>query len=235
MNSARPIAVGPCRLFKKQCELRPRSAVVWFKSLLVRRSNQSEKCLLGEWVDSFLTLYSDSTLCVRGGNCERSQVVAIVKLVDVYRQLLFGESLCVPKEVPTVSNKFRSSMLGVPNQLTNNTHMIWLYFFSKHTLNKWLVAFCRAIPTELLNEFKVAKACYHQLKKMKRDPPSLALKNHIHLFFPSREFDPEAGSPPMNDFKISVLPNRQRPRHSKSKKHRKRINKCSRGSRSQKN
>ena len=127
----------------------------------------------------------------------------------MYREIVFGEgmiSICVPEEVPTMNSKFRSSMLGVPD--ARNNQMLWLFFFSQHTLYKWLVAVCRSIPAERFNEVAVSQVCHQHLRQKGKDSPSLALKNHIHLFFPSRDAGHVADSPAMNEFKISVLPNR---------------------------
>ncbi|GFO14580.1 pleckstrin-like protein domain-containing family b member 2 [Plakobranchus ocellatus] len=184
-----PIAIGPCMLFKKYSRKRSRTAGLWLKSLCARGRSCSRSRLLerGQWVDSFLTLYSDSTMCVRDDSCEKDNVVANIKLVDVYRKLQFGDGIMsetLPEKVPTMDSKYLSSMLAVPFEPHYNSQVTWLFFFSKQTLNKWLVAFCKSLPWEKLNDANVSKACQQQLMHIEKSSPPLALKKHIRLFFP---------------------------------------------------
>ncbi|GFR93596.1 hypothetical protein ElyMa_000896800 [Elysia marginata] len=109
-----------------------------------------------------------------------------------------------------MDTKYLSSILGVPNKPDYDSQMTWLFFFSKHTLNKWLVAFCRSIPAEILNETGVLQACHQHLKERRNESPPLALKNHTRLFFPSCDADLSAAVSAAAEVRINALPKRSR-------------------------
>ena len=151
----------------------------------------------------------------------------------MYRRLVFGEgvkALLAPEEVPTVNSKYTNSMLAVPTEPHCNSQMAWLFFFTQNTLNKWLVAFCRAIPAEKFSELRISPFCHHQLTQIDKSSPPPILKKHIRLFFPSED-DADPIANPLNNEEVKISSLAKRPRHSKVKKHPKPTQKGSRGSR----
>lgn len=233
-NTIQPIAIGPCMFFKSSTKQKAHSTRLWLGSLFTTKGWRKSLANDGQWVDSFLTLYSDSTVSLRDGSCAKGRLVACVKLVDVYKKLLFGEravslTLRQQGEVPSVDINQLSSMMAIPTNSGSNDSLTWLFFFSQHTLNKWLVAFCRSIPAEILNEPKVLRVCQRRLKQIGKESPSLALKNHIRLFFPSCEMDPSAAGCVTAEVRINATPKRGQ---LQDKKQPKRAQKALRGSKS---
>ncbi|XP_059148718.1 uncharacterized protein LOC131935966 [Physella acuta] len=177
-----PIAVGPCKFYRWSADVAPASCGRFCSCGIHRQKGR-------KWRDIYLRLHSDSSLRLYESSKENANLITVVFLDDLYKDISFGDDLTNVKglsRVPDPSNRAWDGVLAVPDEPNCNSEINWLDFGARDTLNKWLVAICSSIPAKKLRGWRKSRVLLDQHKIMqdRTAGDALGIQAHIDIFFP---------------------------------------------------